>query len=151
MIESAYRKVIYYDLPALWNDGGGSPLTVDVSKYQFMKAFAVKVGSDEDFTVATPVISASYYATNNSEITLTKQISGGASIIGNPAKSIFGNATTSGFSPLVIPNNSTWGHTLCKADVGSYSWLWFPYRLIKLEYHAPNNANPADSGLLLLF
>lgn len=151
MIENAYRKVRYYDLPALWSAGGGAPLTVDVSEYQFMKAFAVRVGTDVDIGVNTPVISVSYYATNNSEITLTEQISAGASIIGNPAKSIFGNATTSGFSSLVIPNNSTWGHTLCKSDLGSSSWLWFPYRLIKLAYNAPNNENPAGSGLLLLF
>jgi hypothetical protein len=152
MIEGAYRKVLYYNLPALWSAGGGAPLTVDVSKYQFMKAFAVRVGTDVDGAPSTPVISATYYATNNSEITLTRQISsGGSPLIGNPAKSIFGNATTSGFSSLVIPNNSTWGHTLCKADVGSLSWLWFPYRLIKLQYSAPDNGNPANSGLLLLF
>ena len=152
MIENAYRKVRYYNLPALWTAGGGAPLTVDVSKYQFMKAFAVRVGTDTDAFPSTPVISATYYTTNNSEITLTQQISkGGAAIIGNPAKSIFGNSTTSGFYSLVIPNDSTWGHTLCKADVGSSSWLWFPYRLIKLQYHAPDYGTPAGSGLLLLF
>lgn len=151
MIEGAYRKVRYYDLPALWSAGGGAALTVDVSKYQFMKAFAVRVGTDIDIGSASPTISATYYAINNSELILTQQISTVSGTIPNSAKSIFGNATTSGFSPLVIPNNSTWGHTLCKADTGQFSWLWFPYRLIKLAYNAPTNGNPASSGLLLLF
>ena len=91
MIEGAYKKVRYYDLPALWTAGGGAPLTVDVSNYRWIKAFAVRVGTDTDATPNTPVISATYY-TSNSEITLTQQISAGPSLIGNPAKSIFGNA-----------------------------------------------------------
>ena len=150
MIDGTYKKVIYYDLPALWIAGGATSLTVNTSNYRWPKAFAIKVGTDIDIGVNTPVISATYY-TNNSEITLTQQISNGASTIPNSAKSICGNATTSGFSTLAIPNNSTWGHTLCKAATGQSSWLWYPYRLIKLTYDAPNNGNPADSGLLLLF
>lgn len=151
MIEGAYRKVRFYDLPALWTAGGGTSLTVDVSKYQFMKAFAVRVGTDNDIGSASPTISATYYATNNSELILTQQISTVSSTAPNSAKSIFGNATSSGFSPLLIPNNATWGHTLCKGDNAASSWLWFPYRLIKLTFNAPTNGNPASSGLLLLF
>ena len=152
MIDGTYKKVLYYDLPALWAAAGGGPtvLSVDVSKYRWMKGFAVKIGTDIDVGANTPVISATYY-TINSEITLTQQISNGGFTIPNSAKSICGNATTSGFSTLAIPNNSTWGHTLCKAASGQLSWLWYPYRLKKLEYSAPNNGNAADSGLLLLF
>ena len=115
-----------------------------------MKGFAVKVGNDTDIGINTPVISATYY-TSNSEITLTQQIANGGFTIPNSAKSICGNAATSGFSTLAIPNNSTWGHTLCKAASGQLSWLWYPYRLKTLAYSAPNNGNAADSGLLLLF
>jgi hypothetical protein len=150
MIDGTYKKVIYYDLAALWNAGGGVPLTVNTSGYRWPKAFAVRIGTDIDGGVNTPVISATYY-TSNSEITLTQQISNGGATVPNSAKSICGNATNSGFSTLAIPNNSTWGHTLCKATTGQLSWLWYPYRLKTLAYSAPNNGNPADSGLLLLF
>jgi hypothetical protein len=151
MIDGTYKKVIYYDLAALWNAGGGVSLTVNTSGYRWPKAFAVRIGTDTDIGPACPTISATYYTSAGSELTLTQQISTTSATIPNSAKSICGNATTSGFSTLAIPNNSTWGHTLCKASSGPLSWLWYPYRLIKLTYHAPTNGVPADSGLLLLF
>lgn len=153
MIDGTYKKVIFYDLPALWfAQGGDRPITIDVSNYRWIKAFAVKVGTDIDGGVATPVISASYYASNGSTVTLTEQIADGNPItVQRSSKSIFGNGTSSGFSTLVIPNNSTFGHTLCKAANDQASWHWYPYRLKSLTFAAPNEANPSNSGLLLLF
>lgn len=153
MIESAYRKVRYYDLADLLNTNGS--YTLDVSNYRWAKAFAIRIGSDEDAigNPLTPTISATYY-TSNSEITLTNQICNGISPLGtlpNSTKSIMGNSTNSGFSGLVIPANSVVGHTLCKGPSINESWLWYPYRLKKLVLTSAGNSAVLNTALLLLF
>jgi hypothetical protein len=154
MIESAYRKVRYYDLANILNLD--SSYTLDVSKYRWMKAFAIRIGTDQDFigTVLTPTISATYY-TSNSEITLTNQISSGTAAFSGPipnsTKSIMGNSTNSGFSNLVIPGNSDVGHTLCKGTSKYESWLWYPYRLKNLVITSTGTSNVTNTALLLLF
>ena len=153
MIDGTYTKVIYYDLANLLNLNGS--YTLDVSNYRWIKAFAIRIGSDEDAigSPLTPVISATYY-TSVSEVTLTNQISAGQNplvSVPNSAQSIMGNSTTSGFSTLVLPANSTRGHTLCKGGTTNDSWLWYPYRLKKLVLNSAGQAAVSDTGLLLLF
>jgi hypothetical protein len=153
MIDGTYKNVIYYDLADLLNLN--TSYTLDVSKYRWIKAFAIRIGNDEDVigSPLTPLISATYY-TSVSEVTLTNQISAGQNplvSVPNSAKSIMGNSTTSGFSTLVIPANSTEGHTLCKGGTTNNSWLWYPYRLKKLVLNSAGQAAVSDTALLLLF
>ena len=154
MIDGTYKKVIYYNLAEeMFNQGGGT-IIKDVSNYRWPKAFAVRIGSTFDgVNTNYPLISATFYTSAGSELTLTNHIAKGGRISSttaiNSAKSICGNATSSGFSILTIPNNSIGGHTLCKGSTTQDSWLWYPYRLIKLTYTADDNAN--NTGLLLLF
>lgn len=155
MIESAYRKVRYYDLADLLNIN--TNYTLDVSNYRWAKAFAIRIGNDEDAigNPLTPTISATYY-TSNSEITLTNQISTGVSPLStlpNSTKSImgYGNALGAGFSSIVIPTNSVVGHTLCRGPAIYESWLWYPYRLKNLVLTSSGNGAVANTALLLLF
>jgi hypothetical protein len=153
MIDGTYKKVIYYNLADLLNLNGS--YTLDVSNYRWIKAFAIRIGSDEDAigSPLTPVISATYY-TSVGAVTLTNQISTGQNplvSVPNSAKSVMGNSTTSGFSTLVIPANSNQGHTLCKGSTTIDSWLWYPYRLTKLVLNSAGNAAVTNTGLLLLF
>jgi len=155
MIDGTYKKVIYYDISALLNDNGGT-YVVDVSNYRWPKAFAVRIGTDNDgINTTLPLISATYYNSAGSQVTLTQQISTGgnlpATTAPNSAKSVMGNSTNSGFSTLVIPANSDAGHTLCKASTTYNSWLWYPYRLVKLTCNVSANAGSSNTGLLLLF
>jgi hypothetical protein len=156
MIENAYRKVRYYDLSSELNLLGGGTLVKDVSGYRWPKAFAVRIGVDDDgLNVTLPLISATYYNSAGSQVTLTQQIATGgnlpATTAPNSAKSVMGNSTNSGFSTLVLPANSNAGHTLCKAPLSYESWLWYPYRLVKLTCTVSGNAGSSNTGLLLLF
>lgn len=159
MIDGTYKKVIYYNLSSEMNLQGGGTIIKDVSGYRWPKAFAVRIGSTFDgLNTNYPLISATFYTSAGTELTLTNHIAKGGrtssnSII-NSAQSICGNAATSGFSILTIPNNfislsSAGGHSLCKGSTGKDSWLWYPYRLIKLTYTADDTTS--DTGLLLLF
>ena len=153
MIDGTYKNVIYYDLANLLNLN--TSYTLDVSNYRWIKAFAIRIGNDEDEigNPLTPIISATYY-TSVSQVTLTNQISAGQNpliSIPNSAKSIMGNSTTSGFSTLVIPANSTGGHTLCKGSSTNNSWLWYPYRLKNLILNSAGQGAVINTGLLLLF
>lgn len=155
MIESAYRKVRYYDVSALMNDNDGTAV-IDVSNYRWIKAFAIRIGTDDDgLNSILPLISATYYNSPGSQVTLTQQIATGGNLPAttalNSAKSIFGNSTNSGFSTLVLPANSNAGHTLCKGPLSYESWLWYPYRLVKLTCNTSANAGSSNTGLLLLF
>jgi len=154
MIDGTYKKVIYYNLSSEMNLQGGGTIIKDVSGYRWPKAFAVRIGSTFDGANTNyPLISATFYTSAGSELTLTNHIAKGGRIATttaiNSAKSICGNATSSGFSILTIPNNSIGGHTLCKGSTTQDSWLWYPYRLIKLTYTADDTTS--NTGLLLLF
>jgi hypothetical protein len=121
MIDGTYKKVIYYNLSSEMNLQGGGTIIKDVSGYRWPKAFAVRIGSTFDgVNFNYPLISATFYTSAGSELTLTNHIAKGGRVSStnaiNSAKSICGNATSSGFSILTIPNNSIGGHTLCKGS-----------------------------------
>jgi hypothetical protein len=159
MEDSTYRKVLYYDLVSLYN--GFTPLTVDVSKYKFMKGFAVRPGCQQG-SVTWNDISITYLNTSNLNFTITQQISNNSTGPSLSSKSIFGGGSgtnTSCCSGKVIPFDSQMGHTLCRGGstidslpikIG-YSWLWYPYRLLSLTFDAPVDNSPIYSGLMIFF
>jgi hypothetical protein len=159
MEDSTYRKVLYYNLVDLYV--GINPITVDVSKYKFMKGFAVRPGFQSG-SVYFNDISATYLNTSNLNFTITQQISNSVTGPNASSKSIFGGGSgvnTSCCSGKVIPYDSLMGHTLCRggssgdstaAKIG-YSWLWYPYRLLSLTFDAPVDNAPVYSGLMIFF
>lgn len=149
MEDSTYRKVLYYDLVSLYT--GFTPVTVDVSKYKFMKGFAVRPGQQG---IGYNDISVTYLNTSNLNFTITQQISNATTGYRLASRSIFGGGagtSTSCFSTKIIPFDSAYGHLMCKAASPYDSWFWFPYRLLSLTFDAPNDNSPVNAGLMVFF